>query len=165
MAAFNQTVIDAPPPALRRLRPTCRKALLASVLLLAASTLTGCSKPPRAECFPVRGQVTRDGTPLADVMVVLHPLFEPALAFSRPLAHSGPDGKFALMTYETADGAPAGEYAITLELRDLRPSGEEMIRDGKNLLPPRYAQPSTTPLRFTVKAGENEIPPIAIPAR
>jgi hypothetical protein len=32
-------------------------------------------------------------------------------------------------------------------------------------LPPQYASPQTSPLKFEVAEGENEVPPIAIQAR
>lgn len=145
------------------LRPPA-PALLAAALLVAV-VLAGCSKPAGPPCFPVRGTVTQDGKPLVDVMVVFHPLSPPAEPFPLPLGHTDVQGKFELQTLRAADGAPAGEYAVTLELRELRRSGEELTRDGKNLLPPRYATPRSTPLRYTVVEGENEVPPIAISAR
>jgi hypothetical protein len=68
-----------------------------------------------------------------------------------------------LTTVEAGDGALPGEYAITVELRDLRAVGEETVRDGLNLLPPQYADPGSTPLRFTVAAApDNEVPPIQL---
>jgi hypothetical protein len=113
----------------------------------------------------VRGTVTQDGKPLAEVMVVLHPFTPPTDPFPLPLGYTDEQGKFELQTLRPGDGAPAGEYAITLELRELRRSGEEMTRDGKNLLPSRYATLKTTPLRATVVEGPNDLPPIAVTAR
>lgn len=138
---------------------------LAATMLLLAAALAGCSRPAGPPCFPVRGTVIHDGKPLAEVMVVLHPLTPPTDPFPLPLGYTDGQGKFQLQTLNPGDGAPAGEYAITLELRELRRSGEEMTRDGKNLLPSRYATPKTTPLRVTVVEGPNEVPAIAVTDR
>lgn len=144
----------------------CRsaRALVASTLLLVA-VLAGCTRPTGPPCFPVRGTVTQGGKPLAEVMVVLHPLTPPTEPFPLPLGYTDAQGRFALQTLGPVDGAPSGEYAITLELRELRRSGEEMIRDGRSLLPSRYATPQTSPLRVTVVEGPNEVPPIAVTPR
>ena len=71
-------------------------------------------------------------------------------------------GRFELTTYDARDGAPAGQYAITVELRQPQQRGEEMVRDGPNVLPPKYADASRSPLRYTVVEGRNEVPPLVI---
>lgn len=98
-------------------------------------------------------------------MVVFHPLTPSAEAPQKPLAYTDAQGQFALTTYRSNDGAPEGEYAITVELRALRQIGEEMVRDGPSLLPPKYARPETTPFRYRVVPGENGVPPLAVDAR
>jgi hypothetical protein len=65
------------------------------------------------------------------------------------------DGTFALSTYTANDGAPAGEYAVTVVW--WKPLVDANGKPGPNLLPERYARPETTPLRATVKAGTNEV--------
>lgn len=146
--------------------PAARVTLWHRLAICAALiTLLGCSKPAGPRCYPVRGTVTQDGKPVAEVMVVLHPLLPQTEPFPLPLGHTDEQGNFHLQTLRPGDGAPAGEYAITLELRALRRSGEEMTRDGKNLLPARYATPQSTPLHFRVIEGENKVPAIAITPR
>ena len=48
------------------------------------------------------------------------------------------------------------------EQRQERLSGEELVRDGPNLLPARYAKSETTPFEFTVVSGENTVSPLNI---
>jgi hypothetical protein len=98
-------------------------------------------------------------------MIVFHPLAANSAGeqpIPQPLAYSDAEGRFSLTTFTPGDGAPAGEYAVTVELRDVRQVGEEVVRDGPNLLPPEYANPSLTPQRFTVTASQNEVPLIRI---
>lgn len=113
----------------------------------------------------MRGQVRQAGKPLAEAIVTLHPRDAPAEHSQKPIGYSDANGQFALSTYAASDGAPAGQYAITIELRAPRTVGEEVIRDGRNLLPARYANPSTSQLSATVTEGENELPPIDIASR
>ena len=65
------------------------------------------------------------------------------------------DGSFALSTYTANDGAPAGEYAVTVVWWN--PPVDAEGKPGPNLLPQRYAKPETTPLKAVVKAGPNEV--------
>ncbi len=106
----------------------------------------------------------QDGKPLAEAMVVFHPQGDRPPDTPKPLAQCDEQGGFTLSTFHSNDGAPAGSYAITVELRAPRQVGEEITRDGPNLLPAGFADPQTTPLRYQVEAGENEVPPLAITA-
>jgi hypothetical protein len=140
-----------------------RRVLWAAI---AAAPLSGCGSndhlPPR---FPVRGQVLQAGKPIADAIVTLHPSSSSPDLTQRPIAYSDAEGRFSMTTFETGDGAPTGKYAITVEWRAPRTVGEEVIRDGRNLLPPRYSEPETSKLNVNVTEGDNEIPPIDIPRR
>lgn len=99
---------------------------------------------------------------MADAMVVFHPQMETAAGEPKPLAITDAEGKFQLTTLQANDGALPGSYRITVELRQERVSGEELVRDGPNLLPPQYAKAETTPLQFTVEAKKNQVPVIQI---
>ena len=129
-----------------------------------AAILAGCGGPSGPVCHPVRGQVRWNNQPLAEALVTFHPsLGGPAT--SKPFAHTDSQGNFSLTSLRAGDGAPAGEYAITVELRELRQVGEEAVRDGRNLLPARFASPQESGLRHVVVEGENIIPPLEIPVR
>ena len=130
----------------------------------AAAVLAGCGGESGPVCHPVRGQVRWNGQPLAEALVVFHPpVGGPAI--SKPFAQTDSQGKFSLTTLQSGDGAPAGEYAITVELRELRQVGEEAVRDGRNLLPARFASPQESGLHHVVVVGENVVPPLEIPTR
>ena len=65
------------------------------------------------------------------------------------------DGMLRLSTYSAFDGVPAGDYAITVELRKPFFTPEGAI--GPNLLPAKYANPKTSGLTFTVKPGNKQL--------
>ena len=79
----------------------------------------------------------------------------------KPTAITKPDGMFELTTFHAGDGAPLGDYAITVELRALTTGGEEPTRSGPNTLPTKYAKPETG-FKYTVIEGDNQIPPIDV---
>jgi hypothetical protein len=81
------------------------------------------------------------------------------------MAYTDANGDFALTTFSHNDGAPPGEYAITVELRAPEMVGEEVMRNGPNLLPARYSKPETSGLKTTVVDGDNAIQPIEISER
>ena len=139
-----------------------RPATLSPVLALVLLALLGCNRASGPRCYPVSGVVLLDGQPLAEAEVVFHSPADLERTFPKPTAQTDADGRFRLTTHEPHDGAPVGPYTITVELRDQRLVGEEMVRDGLNLLPPRYASPTESGLRFAVTAGNNEVPMIQI---
>lgn len=120
--------------------------------------LVGCSSSGPA-CYPVRGQVLYRGQPAREATVVFHSVNSPAPSTTQPFAITDSDGRFAITTVQPKDGARPGEYSVTVTLRALVQRGEEAVREGKHLLPIRYAMPKTSGLRATVQAGENELTP------
>ena len=128
-----------------------------------ALLLAGCARVPQVTPHPVRGIVERAGKPVADATVVFHPETPLPAGLHNPLAITDADGRYELTTLKQNDGAPAGEYRVTVELRAKRPAGEEYVRDGPHLLPEKFARRDTTPFRATVKPEVNEIPKWIVP--
>lgn len=62
-------------------------------------------------------------------------------------------GRFQITTYYKFDGAPAGEYIVTVTRRPKPDDGTPT----KNLLPEKYATAAMTPLRVKVKDGTNDL--------
>lgn len=122
----------------------------------------GCTPQDGVRCHPVRGQVVFDGQPVAEAVVVFHPKTEPTAPVPKSLAYTDAEGRFELTTLKTKDGAPAGDYAITVELKELRQVGEEGVRDGRNLLPERYGRPDSSGFSYRVVDGANDVPPLKI---
>lgn len=144
-----------------------RRSAICLGWLIAAGiiALSGCGGPERPTCYPVAGQVLLDGKPLAEARVIFEPLFAAAQAQPRPMAVSDGEGRFRLTTFGDYDGAMPGEWAATIELRAPRQVGDEIVRDGPNQLPARYANAETSGLRFTVQPPENSLPAIRLEKR
>jgi hypothetical protein len=112
----------------------------------------------RVRVHPARGKIAFEGQPIANATLYLHPVGGKATDFPRPRAIVGQDGTFLLGTYRKDDGAPAGEYKVTVQWFS-QPDGGGTPR---NLLPPRYAVPETSDLTVRIQKGENQIPPIQL---
>ncbi len=108
----------------------------------------------RKATHPVAGRVLLDGCPIPGMMVV----FNLASADGKKYAHTADarieaDGSFALATYRAGDGAPVGDYTVTVV-----PSFgliETPGKPGPNSVPEKYRKPETTPLKASVKEGKN----------
>jgi hypothetical protein len=141
-------------------RPRRRPVLL----LLAALSLggaAGCPPAYRVPLYPVRGQVLYKGKPVERAMVTLHPLTGFPDGVPKPIAYTDADGRFRVTTDRPGDGAPAGEYAVTVALREKTRTGVEKVK-GRNLLPARYSNPKSCGLRCRVQEGENDVPPLTL---
>lgn len=134
---------------------------LVAVLLL-ASLMMGCSGSQSPACYPVGGQVLWGDQPLAEAMIVLHLRSERPPGVPQPIAWTDAEGHFVVTTFSPGDGAPSGDYAITIERRRLREVGDELTRDGPNELPLPYARPETSGFQVTVGRESVTIPPLRI---
>jgi hypothetical protein len=135
-------------------------------LALMALTATGCNGGKTL--YPVRGQVFFEGRPATGALVVLHPVDDTSPAAIRPAGYVDDTGNVKLMSYIAAsraarDGAPAGEYIVTIawlpadvkEYLSKRPNSELPDK-----LQGRYSQPHSSTLRATVLPQPTELPRI-----
>ena len=136
-------------------------AWVAAAAVLAV--LAGCSSD-RKPVYPVSGQVLFNDRPLKKVVVSFHPVDAANFPRERPNADTDEDGRFKLHTYLTGDGAPEGEYRVTVAwfLSSGRPGDDS---PPANYLPERYARTDTTPLRAVVRKGGVELQPFDLQSR
>lgn len=136
-------------------RRTGRRALW-SALLAATLLPIGCGGESRIAVHPVQGRIVDGGQPLVGAMVVFHPT-DVTLAELSPRGTTDADGRFVLTTFDTADGAPAGDYVITV-LKFETVEGPNGIEPGPNVLDRSLADRTASPFRFTVAPGPNTVP-------
>jgi hypothetical protein len=140
-----------------------RRVVEAAVLSVVAA-FAGCSdEGPKVPVFPVKGVVQFEGEPAVGAFLAFHPKApaKPGQDVPRSSAQVQKDGSFELTTYTQGDGAPAGEYAVTVQWTKPILQGKDPV-PGPNVIPAIYATPDTTPLRITVKEGPNQLEPFAI---
>ncbi len=141
-----------------------RRPLFPAIMLVGVLTCTtvGCSDsgPPRTPTYPVSTTITFQGKPIPGAFVALHPK-DPQPDVPTPRANISRDGELKVTTYDTADGAPAGEYVLTIEWYKPIKQGADVVA-GPNVIPRKYASPKTSPVVIQVAEGTTEIPPIQI---
>jgi hypothetical protein len=130
--------------------------------MLLVSLVLGCGQAPnRVPVYPASGTLTHNGKAAVGAIVILHPT-DPASAPVKPRGKVGEDGAFRLTTYETGDGAPAGDYAVTVYWPKAPPPGEPNNDDGPDLLGGRHLRPEKPLTRLTVHPRDNRLDPITI---
>jgi hypothetical protein len=105
---------------------------------------------------PLIGKLTIDGEQAAGVTVGLY-AFNPITEKYKVVADGLTDekGQFQLTTYSRFDGCPAGEYVVTVVKTGKGYYNDETPQ--KNLLPEKFAEPKTSPLKLTIKEGTNDV--------
>jgi hypothetical protein len=122
----------------------------------------GCSGSKQTPVYPVRGQVLLNGKPLSQAIVTFHHQGSGPDA-PAPSAQTDSEGRYTLTSYQNGDGAPEGEYAVSLvcfRTRELRKGSDEDT--ARNIVPARYANAATSRLTAKVAAGKNELPPLQV---
>lgn len=121
------------------------------------------------ELFPVDGIVFFEGQPCKNAVVVFHrmstssganPTSKPSSTPLNPRGECNEAGEFQLYTYSSDDGAPAGEYQVTVSWRDPEGTGRE--ETFPELLPNRYQNQLTSGLTARINEGATFVPPFQL---
>lgn len=138
--------------------------------------LGGCGGSDRPLIVPVGGKIVYKGEPVEGAKVTFHPTGESP---RKPIGTTNANGEFRLTTFDTNDGAPPGEYVVTVykpqqrkeeaamdpeepdaaydqAMRAVREldAGKQMV---ETTLPAKYADQETSTIERTVAAdGPNE---------
>jgi len=141
-----------PVPGLRAPRAAIAVALAALVL-----TFPACSDG-RKKVYPVHGRILVDGKPAPEAIVVFRPVDDTGLDRVNPAGQADADGRFELSSYVKGDGAPPGEYLVSIEWRE-RSGFMKTNFDGPDRLKGKYYDPQKTGFRVTVENQPLELPP------
>lgn len=143
------------------LKCICR-AIGFAVLTALVLPAVGCSRGDknRVAVHPVEGAIQFRGQAMEGAFVSLHPKSAPA-GVPTPRATVARDGSFTVSTYDGNDGAPEGDYVVTVQwYRPVR-VGNDLV-GGPNVLPQKYGSAETSDLIVRVAAGENHLKPIKL---
>lgn len=130
-------------------------------MALALSVGCGKSETAQAPVYPVKGKITFRGYPIQGASIALHPKAGAQAGVPTPRASVDQQGNFTVTTFNANDGAPAGEYTLTVLWYKPVKQGADTVA-GPNALPPKLAKPETSDLTVTVTAAPNELPPIKL---
>lgn len=102
----------------------------------------------------VSGKVVLGGAPVANATVIFHPNFDLGVDVSKPRGTTNDQGVFTLSTYGANDGAPEGEYEVTVE----QWTTTSPDRGPESRLAPKFGKPKESGLTAKVSTGKNELP-------
>lgn len=103
----------------------------------------------------VSGTVTVDGKPAPLGEVTFYPMNDD-LKSATPRGTIEPNGNYSLKV-GSKSGLPSGEYRVSVAVMEMRGGGPNVAPAALSLSPPRYGDPKTSGLTFTVKPGSNTI--------
>ncbi len=145
------------------------RALHIFIACLVLALLAGCQeKSNRLPVYKASGVLKYRDKPLDRATVSLYCPANGATSYSM----TNPNGEFVLSTYETGDGAPEGEYIVTVtkmtendddgsyidengDIHEKRGGGGGGIR---SLIPEKYSNQELSELRFTITPeGPNNV--------
>jgi hypothetical protein len=142
-------------------RPVALALRVALALAVVALAACGGRKFPKA--YPVKGKILVNGEPAKECQVSFHRTSGGDPAFpATPSGLTDENGEFQLTSWYANDGAPEGEYVVTIEWRER--SGLAMADfDGPDRLGGAYAnvQKNKGVKEFVVQVGRQrlELPP------
>jgi hypothetical protein len=134
--------------------------MMATAGLAFLLVLAGCG-PSRKPVFPVKGQLLdAEGKPATGAKVIFHRSGEADKNAVYPTGVVDEAGAFSLTTYDKGDGAPAGDYAVTVEWRPPRQS--PVVAPRGDRLQGKYADPVKSPFKATVGAAPTTLEPFRL---
>jgi hypothetical protein len=145
--------------------PTLRHVFLSAILL---AGVAGCGGVKRVPCYPVHGEVFvgqgKDRVAATGASVTFHPTTPAGADVPRPHAQVGDDGKFVVTTFVKDDGAPAGDYTITITWVPPKPRPPFKPKEVGDKLKGEYGDPKKADINYSVEARkDNKVPPIELP--
>jgi serine/threonine-protein phosphatase CPPED1 len=109
----------------------------------------------RQPTHPVEGTLTLDGQPFAGATIAFHRFNKNTEKYNSVCnGRSDEKGRFEMTTYFRFDGAPVGEFVVTVTKAE---GVDEEGNPVKNLLPAKYGTPGKSPLKVTIKDGTNDV--------
>lgn len=126
---------------------------------LVGSTLGCGGKAWHADLQATTGTMFVNGLPAEDAMLYFHSLGDTKVDVreTMPFAIVGADGSFAVTTYDSEDGVPVGEYAVTA-----RWPLDSKIMMSPDRLGEKYSQVSKPVATVSIEPGENVLAPIEL---
>src|SRR5262249_23488958 len=157
-----RVVPQAPSPYRRRNKPlnTSARSSLQRLLTGALLGLLLACPACRSRRTPVRvpGKVFSAKRRATAAVVFFHPVGDAGLKALRPSGRVGADGSFQLTSFRPNDGAPPGDYLVTVVWRSPAKAGDADV----SLLPGRYMDPKLSGLKARVQQGVTELEPFQL---
>lgn len=125
--------------------------------------LTGCGSD-QTKVYPVEFQVTVQGKPAVGATVIFHPVGKADPKTPLPMGKVDQSGTVKLSTFAQNDGAPAGEYTITVTWHDVYSTPDQVNAvSPRDKLNGKYSKPDAPSApRATVEKQPNTLRPLQL---
>jgi len=162
------------------LRRSPRLVCLRYAALVGLVAALGCGGEERIDVSPVQGRVVYKGKGAPRATVIFFPEGEAAnvLGRMRPFAYCDDDGNFQVKTYVAGDGAPPGEYRVSIvpaivgrvskgRTKDARLGADGAPEPQTGVAIPlalsnKYGNVDTSGIKVTIQEGENTLEPFSL---
>jgi hypothetical protein len=129
---------------------------LGALVILAALGSSSCG-PKKPKVYPVRGEVTVNGWPAHEALIILIPRSDSyPKDMPKPYGQVLQDGSFAISTLATDDGALEGEYDVLIAWKERSGLLKDQF-DGKDRLDGAYYDEKNPKLHIKVEAKPNQL--------
>ena len=130
--------------------------------LALVSAAVGCSEAPTpaVPVYPASGKITFKGQPMPGAFIALHPK-TPVDGVPNPRASVDKEGNFTVSTFAGNDGAPEGQYVLTVQWFKQIKNGADVV-SGPNVVPKKFSTAQSSDLEVKIIAGANELPTIRL---
>jgi hypothetical protein len=136
------------------------------VIAVGALAMTpGCSSSkvtPPSKTVPVSGTVMLKGRPASGIRVKFHPQFDIGRTKFIPSGETDANGKFRLSTGALFNGAPQGEYLVTIEMPRIGDDPKDGLEAEIDQLKGAYADPAKSEWKITIIDGDNVLEPFQL---
>jgi hypothetical protein len=131
---------------------------LALCLTVALALLCGACGSPEG-IYPVSGTVTYKGSPAAGATVFFQRQTGNPVNEHLIMGIVQQDGSFELVCGSVGKGAPAGEYDVLIEWKQVTGQSKGRPQHGADKLKGRYADPKHPRFHVVIKAQRNDLAP------
>jgi hypothetical protein len=138
---------------------------LFGLMLVGLVAINACGKGDgRVKVYPAQGKVLVRGTPAEGAIVFFFPAGDAKRpGIPAPNGTTDSQGVYKLSTYEADDGAPEGDYQVSISWPEpLPPNVRESVTGPKDRLGNRFSDPQKSKLTAKVAGGGGEIPAFAL---
>lgn len=140
----------------------CASAVKGAVVALVLTA--GCGGSDQVAVYPVTGKVLVKGQPALGAEVMFVPS-DPAMRVpGLPIVTGsvGADGALTLKSYAPGDGAPAGDYQVSVIWPTQSDPNNPAPQNVQDRLKGRYANPETSGLTAKVESAPTDLPPFEL---
>jgi hypothetical protein len=141
--------------------PAFRLTLIFALILLGFGC-GGKQNANRPRVHPVGGKILFAGKAAVGAQVVLYEKDQTGKTTYRPHGTVGTDGTYHLTTFATNDGAPDGEYAITVTWPSPPVKGQGEDEEGPDRFAKRYADCRRPAAQVKVTRETSELAPLEL---